>query len=314
MALTPPGRKLVKKTLLSFILLALVPALWAQTPAPAPSWKSLEDFWGAPGWQENGIEVLGFPRADLNVMVEGVPLENAMGLTSRFRFKALSKGLAVHGQLVLLDQESRRVQNRLILDGFKMESFGDFLVGETPGVKLLEFSGKGTESILDAQLRELLKLTGTPLKPLSFPAASLALDASRNWDSLQASWGQKGFIQGKVLWILAPAFAPTSDPGLGYYSLRFQRDGQSLLVLGEAVVAPAKVQALMKLLAREKMMVTALVPSPAATRLRWWGTGEQSDLVPALQKAAALVEETSDEPTGESSPTPTGTEAPEGGF
>jgi hypothetical protein len=303
----------VKKTLLCFILLTVwVPVLWAQTPAPAPSWKSLEDFWGAPGWQENGIEVLGFPRADLNVMVEGVPLENAMGLTSRFRFKALSKGLAVHGQLVLLDQESRRVQNRLILDGFKMESFGDFLVGETPGVKLLEFSGKGTQSILNAQLKELLKLTGTPLKPLSF--SSPAPEASQNWDSLQKSLGQKGFVQGKVLWILAPAFTPTSDPGLGYYSLRFQRDGQSLLVLGEAVVAPAKVQTLMTLLAREKMMVTAWVPGSGAARLRWWGTGAEPDLVPALQKAAALAEETSDEPTAELSPAPAGTEAPEGGF
>ncbi len=302
----------MKKLLLCFILSAALgaPALWAQTPAPSPSWKSLEDFWGAPGWQEDGIEVLAFPRADLNVMVEGVPLENAMGLTSRLRFKALSKGLAVHGQLILLDQESRRVQNRLILDGFKVDGFGDFLVGETPAVKLLEFSGKGTESILNAQLKELLKFTGTPLKPLSFPTP--APGASQSWASFQQALGEKGFVQGKVLWILPPAFTPASDPSLGYYSLRFQREGQSLLVLGEAVLAPVKVQTLLKLLAREKMMVTALVPGAASTRLCWWGTGAEPDLVSLFQKVTALAGEEPQAETGD--PAPTATPAAEAGF
>ena len=306
----------MKKPLLFLFLVFFgsTPLLLAQTPGPAPNWKSLEDFWGAPGWQENGVEVLGFPRADLNVMVEGVPLENAMGITSRFRFKALSRGLAVRGRLVLLDQECRRVQNRLILDGFKVESFGDFLVGETPGVKLLEFSGKGTESILNAQLKELLKMTGTPLKPLSFPTP--APDASQSWDSLQESLGQKGFVQGRVLWILSPAFTPASDPGPGYYSLRFQKEGPSLLVLGEAVLAPAKAQALLKLLAKEKMTVTALLPEAAGTRLRWWGTGAPADLVPGLQKVTALAEENSNDAEGDAAPgaTPTSTDSNEAGF
>ncbi|MGH7739807.1 MAG: DUF1259 domain-containing protein, partial [bacterium] len=63
----------------------------------AKSWKPLQDFWGAPGWQEDGAWVLGFPRSDLNVMVKGVPLETALGLTSRFSFRPLTHGWAVRG-------------------------------------------------------------------------------------------------------------------------------------------------------------------------------------------------------------------------
>jgi len=296
----------------SWLLLAWSLGGLAQAAEPSPAWKSLEDFWGAPGWRENGLEVLGFPRSDLNVMVEGVPLQAELGLTSRLKFRALSKGLAVKGQLVLLDQESRRVEAKLILDGFKLEGLQCLLVGETPAVKLLEFSGKGGESILNAQLKEILGLTGTPPTPLSFPTP--APGEAQAWAPLQEALGQKGFVQGKTLWVLAPGFSPASDPGIGFYSLRFQKEGGNLLVMGEAVLEAAPLAAVLKILAHEKMTVTALAPlasQAGATRLRWWGAEDAAALTRAVQKVTALAAP-SDASAAEPTPGPTPEASSEG--
>jgi hypothetical protein len=175
------------------------------------------------------------------------------------------------------------VEDKLILDGFKLDDFGDLLVGETPAIKVLDFSGKGTAGVIDAELKEVLGLTGTPRTPLSFPTP--APGASVDWDSIQTALGQKGFIQGKVLWLLAQPFTPASEPALGFLSLRIQRDGSSLLVLGEAILDPSQASELLRTLARAKMTVTSLRPSGLGViRLRWWGSGEEAPVISVLQK------------------------------
>ncbi len=289
----------MKKTLILFVLF-LTSSLSAATVDPA-AWKPLEDFWGGAGWQEDGFWVLGFPRSDLNVMVEGTPLETTLGLTSHLRFKALSKGFEVKGQLVLLDQESRRVEDKLVLDGFKLEDFGDLLVGETPAIKVLDFSGKGTAGVLNAELKEILGFTGTPLTPLSFPTP--APGAEKDWDSAQTALGQKGFLQGKILWLLAQPFTPASEPAPGFLSLRIQRDGSSLLVLGEAILDPSRSSELLKTLARAKMTVTSLRPwGLGAVHVRWWGSGEEAAVISALQKINALNVPAGEAPSPQETP------------
>jgi len=307
------ARKPVRKIVFLFVLF-LTSSLSAAAP-DTTLWKPLEDFWGGAGWQEDGFWVLGFPRSDLNVMVEGTPLETTLGLTSTLRFRALSKGFEVKGQLVLLDQETRRVEDKLILDGFKLEDFGDLLVGETPALKVLDFSGKGTGSVLSAELKEVLGFTGTPLTPLSFPTR--VPNAVENWDSVQTALGQKGFIQGKVLWLLARPFTPASEPALGFLSLRLQRDGSSLLVLGEAILDPSQTPELLKTLARAKMTVTSLRPSAlGAVRVRWWGSGEEAAVISVLQKIISLKVPLGEAPSHEtlpaSAPAPALTPAVEG--
>jgi hypothetical protein len=141
-------------------------------------------------------------------------------------------------------------------------------------------------------LKEVLRLTGTPLVPLSFPAP--APGASAAWNSVQEALGQKGFLQGKVLWLLTPPLTPGSDPALGFLSLKLQRDGQTLLVLGEAILEDPQASALLKRLARDKMTVTSYRPfsAPRAVHLRWWGSGDDATLVPAIQKIISLTAET----------------------
>ncbi|MGH7740149.1 MAG: hypothetical protein ACREL1_08390, partial [bacterium] len=197
-------------------------------------------------------------------------------------------GWAVRGRLVLLDQESRRVEKRLVRDGFQLEAFGGLLVGETPALKFLQFSGEGTSSILNAQLRNLLSLTGTPLTPHSFPAPSPGAQA--DWAPFQAALGQNGFVQGNVLWILPPPFTPTSDPAPGFLSMRFQKDGANLMVLGEMDPSLDRLSPLLKILAAHQMTVTSLRQGPAgAARVEWWGEAPEAGLVSALQKIIALA-------------------------
>ncbi|HET9870440.1 MAG TPA: DUF1259 domain-containing protein [bacterium] len=292
------------RAIFSLLLACLAAGAVAAAELPAP-WKAQEEFWGAPGWLQDGVWAIGFPRSDLNVMVEGVPLESDLGLTSRLWFKPLTRGLEVRGRLVLLDQECRRVEERLLRDGFRVEGFGNFLLGEAPAVKQLEFSGKGLASVLNPELREVLRLTGTHPVPVSFPTPGPG--AADGWEALQTELGLRGWVQGRVLWILSPPFTPVSDPAPGYCSLRLQRDGPTLWVVGENWLAPSQSRGLLALLGRARLTLTAEETAGDAVRVRWWGRGQQEDLAPVLSRVLALgAAAQGPTPTPAASPDPEG--------
>ena len=73
----------MKKLFLYFLLAVgcLSPAFTADSP-----WIALENVFGRPGIEQEGLFKVAFSRTDLNVLVEGIPLEPEMALTTWFAF------------------------------------------------------------------------------------------------------------------------------------------------------------------------------------------------------------------------------------
>src|SRR5579885_1177606 len=105
-----------RKILPILVWLAAGPAALAQSPTPPLAgatpgeWKGVEKILGCPGTLQGGVLRMAFPRTDLNVVVQGIPLEPELGLTSWFAFQALpeapdARRTWMTGELVLLDQE-----------------------------------------------------------------------------------------------------------------------------------------------------------------------------------------------------------------
>src|SRR5438105_13679071 len=69
-------------------------------------WQAVEQALGKSGqMMPGGVYRIAMPRTDLNVTVEGVPVQATFALGSYAAFKPMDDGTMVMGDLVLLDEE-----------------------------------------------------------------------------------------------------------------------------------------------------------------------------------------------------------------
>jgi hypothetical protein len=269
---------------------------WVGAASAGTSWTAVQTLWGQKGLETDRGLLLTFPRSDLNVMIDGIPLDPAMGLTSRILLEPQEKGVRIQGEWVLLDQEMGRVEAKLFLEGFEITEVGSFLEGETPAVKRIVFTARGDGYGLSMKLKTILNVSGTPWGPME--VSTPAVSSPEDWSLEEAEFGQKGTVQGKTLELSFPGSSPAGADGFDASNLVFEKNGDRLLVVGKLLVPQEAVPAVLKILARKKILVTSLSeemsPAGALARIRLWGSGSVEDLIPALKKALAELGKTQD--------------------
>ena len=194
-----------------------------------PAWRSVEKILGRPGTEQAGGFRIDFPRTDLNVTIEGIPLEPALAFTSRFYFKPLVKGTLLAGEVVLLDQEERQVTAQLKANGFQVSQAHGFQMDESPRIKTLHIVGRGSRVNLAMALNRVL--SAAPLKEetsekpqkttivltsaTEAPAAgkTKASPTEGDWERVEAILGP-GKVEGKVLLYEDPFERNISEKGL----------------------------------------------------------------------------------------------------
>src|SRR5437588_6278461 len=151
-------------------------ALAATLPAAAqpadPLWAKVDAVFGAAGKDmPGGVHRFGWPRRDLHVRVGKVAVEPALALGSWGAFvKAGADGAALAmGDLVLLESEVSPVVSELQAGGIEVAAIHNHLIGESPHVVYVHFSGHGDAAALAASLKKVLARTATPL---AAPAAA----------------------------------------------------------------------------------------------------------------------------------------------
>gem|GEM_PF-1632443 len=205
----------------SFLLMA---AAFSNSPAEAVpgGWSSVEKIMGRAGQEREGGFLVEIPRADLNVTVQGIPLEPELALTSRFFFRPMEKGTLLSGEVVLLESEVPRVEAEMTQNGFQPLGVQDFLPNGYPSLRILYISGQGSRANLAQALRRVL--TAKPLSenreepaprqaPTPTPAAP-APSPAIVWAGVESVLGP-GKLLGKVLsYEIEPAAAGTPEsPG-----------------------------------------------------------------------------------------------------
>jgi len=264
---------------------------WVSLASAGSPWTDIQNLWGRAGLESGKGLLLTFPRSDLNVMIDGVPLDPAMGLTSQLFFTPREKGTQIQGEFVVLDQEMGRVEARLLQQGFTLNEAGSFLEGETPAVKRIVFTAQGNGFGLSQKLKTILNGTGTPLGP---PEKTTAEASDDDWSLEQSEFGQKGITQGKALKLNFPDVFSGAADDFDSSVLIFQPNGDQLMVVGKLLVLPAQAADVLKILARKKIIVTSLStegpPAAPVVRLRLWGSGSPQELIPVLKKALSKME------------------------
>jgi hypothetical protein len=154
-----------------FLFLCFFSRAWADPAPPREkgSWGPVEKILGHQGLREGDMLKLAFVRTDLNVTIDGVPLEPRLGLVDWIAFKPVGKKNLVRGKLVLTDQEIPQALVLLGQKGFQVTSIHNRFLDESPSLKEVSIKALGRGPALAEGFKAVLKTAGEFEGP--FPAA-----------------------------------------------------------------------------------------------------------------------------------------------
>ncbi len=296
--------RLVPSTLLLGFLCLGLPSLMRGQTGPM-EWKSAEDILGRSGAKQSGSLQALFPRTDLNVVVNGMPLEPE-GLTSWFIFRPEGKKTRLVGDVVLLDREVPRTMAQALRNGLEITALYNPFLNESPGIKRLRVRGKGAQSSLAWAVKLILSSTGTPMGPSVLPLSGegIAIETPYKGPQTALDWSKTvailglGKIEGRTIQFTFPSEEATPGPGV-----EIQGDGDptatlflqktqegSFAAMGTFVLADEKAKIVMENLIRHHITVTSFrnqgsKEEPRFFFLNFWIMGEETEVVESLKEA-----------------------------
>jgi len=281
------------KFLLSlFAVLALVAA------TPKKDWKDVEEALGRAGSVlPGGVYKVSFPRSDLAVTADGVAIKPALALGSWAAFKEIGGGhVMTMGDLVLLESEVTPVIDALQKGGIEQSALHNHLLGESPHVMYVHFTGHGHASKLARTLHEALMLTKTPMERPAAPASTPAVIDLPTAD-LDRIIGHAGKIAGGT-YQFAVARAETImehgveiPPAIMNIPLNFQPTGNGrAAITGDFVLIASEVNPVIRILRGGGITITALhshmlEETPRLFFMHFWANDDAKKLAITLRSA-----------------------------
>jgi len=261
------------------------------------SWQSVENALGRKGATQPGAVMrFSFPRRDLQVTVDGVPIRPALALGSWVAFKRVGSGhTMVMGDLVLLESEVNDVVSTLQQGGVEQTALHDHVLREAPRTMYLHISAHGDEARIAATIRSALERTKTPLDTTS-SAASPSLDLDTV--AIARTLGRAGRVNGGV-YQLTIARAETireggnevpASMGVGT-AINFQPTGSGkAAITGDFVMTAAEVNKVIRALRENGISITALhshmlTESPRLFFMHFWANDDALKLARGLRAA-----------------------------
>ncbi len=280
------------------VLVAVVLAGFVSTAnAQQGEWQGVEKVFGRTGSVQKDMLKVTFPRTDLSVKIGDVSVEPGLALTSWIGFKKMGKQAMMMGDLVLLESEVAPVTAKLVEEGVKLTALHNHLIGSTPFVMYLHFSGEGSPEKLADAMRSALAVTGTPMAPPKPAEATPPAD----WAKVEAIFGKAGQKKGNLLQLGFPRKDKIKEKGMevpSYLgmanSINMQMIGSKAATTGDFVLIGSEVNPVVKALVDHGITVTAvhshmLFESPRLFFLHFWGYDEPEKLAAGLKAALDKV-------------------------
>lgn len=265
--------------------------------APGRGWGSVEKTLGRPGVaQGEGLQI-PFPRTDLNVVVQGYPLDSANVLVSWFAFRpgpaGTSKKDSLEGRVYLLDMEVAKALAQAAKGGLEVTALYSPFLDESPSIKCLLLKGQGSRSNLAWAAKGVLSATGTPMdppapdpKPTDLPVKADNFPHPNAWGDVQDLLGP-GEEKGSTLLYRLEAKDKTA-------SLSFQNHGKDTTALGELAVPEGESKALVEELLQRHVAVTADFSENTGesnqSLVDFWAVGDKKKLAEDLKEILSQEE------------------------
>jgi hypothetical protein len=287
----------MKKILLIIIVALTVSAGFAQTT----DWSAVETVFGKKGNVQDNVFKITFPRYDLKVKIGDFNVAPGLALTSWVGFVKINNDKSmmmydqtmIMGDLVLLDNEVELAITKMIASNIDVTAIHNHLIGESPAIKFVHFSGKGEAVGLAQAIKSVLVTTGTPLNP---PMAQTN-EIKPDWSKAEAILGTNGKPNGILLQYNFPRMEKLTEHGMEmspYIGMstvfNFQLDGNRAAIAGDFVLMADEVNPVLKVLTENGILVTAihnhmLYDNPRLFMMHFWAVGDPEKLAIGLKAA-----------------------------
>ncbi|HEX3913291.1 MAG TPA: DUF1259 domain-containing protein [Steroidobacteraceae bacterium] len=263
-------------------------------------WAKVDQAIGRKGTdQPGGVHKFGFPRSDLKVTVDEVPIKPALALGGWAAFMPSGSEAMFMGDLVLTDTEISPVMQRLIADGVEITAVHNHLLRTSVPVFYMHVGGHGDPMKLAETLHAALALSKTPLSAAAAaPPASLELDTA----ALEKTLGYKGTVNGGVYQFSVPRAEAISEggmvipPAMGTaIAINFEpTGGGKAAITGDFVLLGSEVNPVLKMLRKHGIEVTALhshmiEDSPHLFFMHFWANDDVQKLAKGMRAALDLT-------------------------
>lgn len=261
--------------------------------AVADDKADLEKIFGQKGQAQEDVVKFSFPRSDLKVKIGNVRIEAGLALGSWAAFKLMQKESMVMGDMVLTTDEVARVINKFRKSGIEVTALHNHLMGSTPIVWYMHFSGHGDSVKLAESLKSVLAETATPMKP----AASKNPKAVPAWAKIEDILGMKGQQKGGLLQFSIPRKEVIVENGMDIppsmgvaNSINFQSVNGKAATTGDFVLIAKEVNPVIEALTNHGIRVTAihnhmLNELPRLFFLHFWGYDSPENLANGIKAA-----------------------------
>jgi Domain of Unknown Function (DUF1259) len=266
--------------------------------AQEADWQKVDETLGRKPAVVGDVRRYGFPRTDLTVTLDGVPIKPAFALGGWIAFEPAHGGAMVMGDLVLLGSEINPVMLKLIASGLEITAVHNHPLRANPATFYMHVGGHGDPVKIAAALRDALAESKTPLT-IAAPAApppAVDLDTAQ----LDQIIGAKGQANGGVYQFGVPRRDPVreadmqSSPAgpLGVATaMNFQpTGGGKAAITGDFVLTGDEVNPVIMALRANGIEVTAvhsqmLDEQPRLFFLHFWANDDALKLARGLRAA-----------------------------
>lgn len=263
-------------------------------------WTGVEQVFSKKGSVQDNVFKITFPRSDLKVKIGEFSVAPGLALTSWIGFIktgnstiAMDGNTMMMGDLVLLDKEVGPVISKLVSANLEITALHNHIVGESPNIKYVHFSGKGDAVKLAEAIKSVISVTGTPFT--SPQAQNLA--AAPDWSKVEAILGKSGKHNGNLLQYGFPRNEKLTESGMEMppyigmaTAINFQMDGNKAGITGDFVLVADEVNPVVKALTENGIAVTAihnhmLYDNPRLFMLHFWAVDAPEKLAKGLKEA-----------------------------
>lgn len=263
--------------------------------------SAIDQALGRSGQKAGEVYRVGFPRTDLQVVVQGVSLKPGLALGSWAAFSGTDENATVMGDLVLLDSEVNPIMEKLRSAGFEITALHNHLLGETPNVMYMHYMGRGAAAQLAETLRAALAASKTPLEKPAAPAAEPA--TAPDWvKTVNDTIGRQGTFRGGVLAFGLPrseaitegAMTLTSPQGVAE-SINFQEAGAGkVATTGDFVLTADEVNPVISALEEHHISITALhshllTEQPRLFFMHFWAADNTASVAAGIKAALSHI-------------------------
>jgi hypothetical protein len=261
-------------------------------------WRQVDDAFGRKGAVAGDVHRYGFPRTDLQVTLDGVPIKPAFALGGWVAFKQMEGGAMAMGDLVLLETEINPVMSKLIENGMEITAVHNHLLRASPATFYMHVGGHGDPVKMAHAIRTALAASKTPLatpQPAAPPPA-VDLDTAQ----LEQIIGVKGQANGGVYQFTVPRRDTVSEHGMQLVppgptgvatAINFQpTGGGKAAITGDFVLVGEEVNPVVKALRTNDIEVTAihthmLTEQPRLIFMHFWANDDAVKLAKGLRAA-----------------------------